>query len=346
MDTLKELMSLFRKPFMRRLLLLLLMCFVLFLVKGLITLLMLTFIFIYLINTAQAFVSRHLSRYIKINNSVIIVAIYLILLALLVLIVYFNAPKVAEQVINVVNTVTNFFLAGSKGSTQTNSVLLNELLGFMKTIDITTYVQDGRKYIIGVLTNIGALGLDFVMSLILSLFFMLEKKKIFRFLAKFKTSKLGWFYNDTKYFLVKFTSSFGKVIETQIVISFINSVLSLIILWILHFPNLLGLWAMILVLGLIPVAGVFISLLPLSVIAFNIGGLRYILYVLILVAILHSVESYVLNPKLMSNKTKLPVFVTFLVLIVSEHFFGVWGLIVGIPITIFLLDLLDVKMET
>jgi len=41
----------------------------------------------------------------------------------------------------------------------------------------------------------------------------------------------------------------------------------------------------------------------------------------------------------------LPVFFTFIVLIFSEHFFGVWGLIVGIPIFIFLLDLLEVKSD-
>lgn len=49
-----------------------------------------------------------------------------------------------------------------------------------------------------------------------------------------------------------------------------------------------------------------------------------------------------LNPKLMSAKTELPIFFTFTVLIFSEHFFGIWGLIIGIPIFVFLLDILDV----
>ncbi|SIG07879.1 Domain of uncharacterised function DUF20 [Mycobacteroides abscessus subsp. abscessus] len=45
----------------------------------------------------------------------------------------------------------------------------------------------------------------------------------------------------------------------------------------------------------------------------------------------------------MSSKTELPVFYTFIVLIFSEHFFGIWGLIVGIPVFMFLLDILGVK---
>ena len=47
----------------------------------------------------------------------------------------------------------------------------------------------------------------------------------------------------------------------------------------------------------------------------------------------------------MSAKTNLPIFYTFMILIFSEHFLGIWGLIIGIPIFIFLLDVLDVNNE-
>ncbi|MEC2450762.1 AI-2E family transporter, partial [Bacillus cereus] len=35
----------------------------------------------------------------------------------------------------------------------------------------------------------------------------------------------------------------------------------------------------------------------------------------------------------------------FMILIFSEHFLGIWGLIIGIPIFIFLLDVLDINNE-
>jgi len=47
----------------------------------------------------------------------------------------------------------------------------------------------------------------------------------------------------------------------------------------------------------------------------------------------------------MSQKTNLPIFYTFMVLTFSEHFLGVWGLIIGIPIFVFLLDVLDVTSD-
>ena len=145
------------------------------------------------------------------------------------------------------------------------------------------------------------------------------------------------------HFLVEnLLGTFGKVIEAQFIIAIVNTVLSVIALWIMDFPQLFGLGIMIFFLGLIPVAGVIISLIPLSLIAYTIGGFIQVLYILIIIAIIHAIEAYILNPKLMSSKTDLPIFYTFIVLIFSEHFFGVWGLIIGIPIFVFLLDVLEV----
>ena len=69
----------------------------------------------------------------------------------------------------------------------------------------------------------------------------------------------------------------------------------------------------------------------------------HVIYVWVMIAVVHAIEAYILNPKIMSAKTHLPVFYTFIVLIFGQHFFGVWGLILGIPIFVFLLDVLGVN---
>ena len=71
--------------------------------------------------------------------------------------------------------------------------------------------------------------------------------------------------------------------------------------------------------------------------------IRYVIYIFIMIMIIHAVEAYVLNPKFMASKTELPIFYTFLVLLVAEHFWGTWGLIVGVPIFTFFLDVLGIK---
>ena len=51
-------------------------------------------------------------------------------------------------------------------------------------------------------------------------------------------------------------------------------------------------------------------------------------------------EAYVLNPKIVSSYMDFPVFITFLILLVSEHIFGFLGLLVGVPLFYICIDIL------
>lgn len=58
---------------------------------------------------------------------------------------------------------------------------------------------------------------------------------------------------------------------------------------------------------------------------------------------MHLLESYILNPKFLSSRKELLIFYTFVILLIREKLFGVWGLIAGISIFTFFLDILKVK---
>jgi predicted PurR-regulated permease PerM len=99
---------------------------------------------------------------------------------------------------------------------------------------------------------------------------------------------------------------------------------------------------MIFILGLIPVAGVFISLIPLVIVAFSIGGIVKVIEVIIMIAVIHAIEAYFLNPKLMSRRTSLPVSLVFVVLIISQRYLGAWGMLIGVPFFIYVLNVLNI----
>ncbi|AEY68044.1 AI-2E family transporter [Clostridium sp. BNL1100] len=329
--------SILSKKITKRVLILAAFALLIYFMRGMANMFLLTFIFAYLGYTAQSYVFKRT----KIINSrllkAIIITFYLVAVTLAVLVLYKYIPVIISELKTLIVQVTTFYNMTYENDT------LNYIISLSKEIKISSYIRDNFEVLYKSISNIGKIGFDFVMAIVLSLFFILEKNRIVRFTSGFKNSKLSVVYDELSFFGRKFLQSFGKVIQTQITISFINAILSMIMLYILKFPQIFGLGFMIFVLGLVPVAGVVISLLPLSMIALRIGGPTMILYVLVLVIILHALESYILNPKLMSQKTKLPVFYTFVVLIVSEHILGIWGLIIGIPIFIFILDVLEVK---
>ncbi|MBC1272002.1 AI-2E family transporter [Listeria booriae] len=327
--------NLFYNRSFRRVLVFVLVAFVLYLMRSMIDIILLTFIFSFLINRLENFILKRISIYRKI---IVIVLYALIALGITLLIVKY-IPMLIEQLDQLIRSINGFYTKPGNNET------VNYIMNLLKEFEVTKYVNDGVQFLFAYLANIGVVAMNTFIALILSLFFSLGKERLILFTSNFGHSKVAFIYEELSYFGRKFNETFGKVIEAQFMIALVNCVLTTIALWIMGFPQLFSLAIMVFLLGLIPVAGVIISMVPLTIIAYTIGGVNYVLIILVLVVVIHAIESYILNPKLMSAKTDLPVFYTFIILIFSEHFFGIWGLIVGIPVFMFLLDVLGVINE-
>lgn len=308
----------------------------LYLMRSMINLILLTFIITYLMNQLTTKTTKKIRKYTPMNEKAVTVTLYLLLVAGIVAVIYKYLPIVTQQVTQLFDLIASFNLDPD------DNEIARYLAPTFEKIELGKYLEQGVDITLKNITNIGKIIMQILISLILSLFILLEKKRIIEFTAKFKDSKIGPLYDELHYFSRIFIRSFGKVIEAQFIIAAVNCVLSVIALSIMGFPHLIALGIMLFILGLVPVAGVIISLIPLSIIAYSIGGLMYIVYILVIVMVLHAIEAYFLNPKLMSAKTDLPIFYTFMVILFSEHFLGVWGLIIGIPLFMFLLDILGV----
>ena len=60
--------------------------------------------------------------------------------------------------------------------------------------------------------------------------------------------------------------------------------------------------------------------------------------VILMVACIHVIEAYGLNPAIYSAHLKLHPLLVLTVLVVAEHSLGVWGLLLAVPLTVFVLD--------
>jgi len=297
-----------------------------------INLILLTFIFTFLMDRLVQFIEKK----IPLNRRFIVVISYACIVGLLSYCFVMYLPMIIQEITALIKQLTAFY------TSKHDNIILNYLVNRMEEVKISSYLEQGFTFLIKYFTDISSVTLQVLLALLLSIFCLLEKPRLIDFTKKFRTSKIASIYEEVEFFARKFVGTFGKVIEAQLIIAVVNCILTTLSLWLLDFPQLGGLSIMIFILGLIPVAGVIISLIPLAIIAYSIGGLMKVLYVGIAILIIHGIEAYILNPNLMSSKTNLPVFYTFIILIFSEHFFGVWGLIIGIPIFVFLLDVLEV----
>ncbi|MFC6170779.1 AI-2E family transporter [Loigolactobacillus jiayinensis] len=320
---------------LRRIVVLLAIIAVLYLARSMMSIILLTFIFTFLVLQLVKFI-RH---WIKIPAPLIVVIIYALAIFLLYSAITKYLPVVAEQTVKMVDSVYKFY---QNPDYDTNQVF-KWINSYIKTSDLMHQFKGGIAVAFTYLTSIGTMGVTFFLSLMLSFFFTIESQRMFKFSRLFLSSDYAWLFQDIYFFAKKFVNTFGVVIEAQVFIALTNTILTTIFLSIMHMPQLPTLAIMVFLLSMIPVAGVIISCIPLALIGYSVGGIQDVVYILILILIIHVLEAYVLNPQFMSSRTKLPIFYTFVVLLIGEHVFGTWGLIVGIPIFTFFLDILGVK---
>lgn len=326
--------SFFAQAVVKRVLFLLLVLLLLYSLRHMLNLLLLLFLVTFVMGRLEGFVTRKLNRLFPISPLVVNILLYLLLVSSLVFGLLNFVPKIVVQVVDMFNNITRFI---------NNSSQQDE---FVRMTAAALEKLDFQKYLGNVVNYIRMLGkwLEIILFvLLLSFFYLIQKKKVVQFTEKFRDSKISWAYKEFHYFGNKFTSSFGKVIEVQLLIAVFNTVFTIVGLWILGFPYLFALTIMVFLLSLIPVAGVIISFIPIGIIGYQIGGFTLVLWSILMILVVHAMETYFLNPRLYASKTKLPMFYTFIILIFSQHYLGIWGLIIGIPIFMFLLDVLEVE---
>ncbi|USS93512.1 AI-2E family transporter [Fructilactobacillus ixorae] len=321
---------------LRRAVVLMLLIGLIYVCREMITTILLTFIFTLLVTKAVLWVRNR----VRIPTPLLVIGLYLLIVGSIVVIAVLYLPTIVEQGIEYSKVLYKFY---QRPHTIENPQVRDAVVNLIKTVNVPKQLKDSMGVILDYVTSAGNIGFSMFISLLLSFFFTLELKQTKEFSKKFLSSTFGWFFQDVAYFGNIFVKTFGVVLEAQFFIAICNTVLTTSCLAILGMPQLVIFAIMIFLLSLVPVAGVILSLIPLSISAYTVGGIRYVIYVIIIIAVVHMLEAYVLNPKFMSSKTELPIFYTFVVLLIGEHFWGTWGLIVAVPVFTFFLDVFGVQ---
>ncbi|GAK30571.1 transporter [Weissella oryzae SG25] len=268
-----------------------------------------------------------------------VIATYLLVLGLLILAIDYIFPVLYNQAILIPNAI-------AKGLRE-YPVLADYATDLAKKLDIVKEVSSNWQtwasqllHTVGVLSNVTLMVL---LSVFMSFIFALTRFRIDKFGRQFLTSNHPKLFKNIYFLTSKFIAHLGAVVEVQLKITIINTILTVIGLLFIGLPSPFVMGVIVFILGFVPVAGVLISIIPLSMMAFVTGGVWMFVEVLILIILIHSFESYFLHPRLMAGRTHLPIFVTFVTLIVMERLLGAWGLIVGVPIVSYFLDILGVQ---
>lgn len=193
---------------------------------------------------------------------------------------------------------------------------------------IESWKQNPLEGIQSVLGYAGA----FLLSLLFSFLIVLDLPKLSRSVQGLSKTKLGFIYDEVADNIAGFGLVLGRALEAQLFIAVCNTILTAIGVYMMGLPNLLVLSALVFFCSFIPVVGTFISSTPICLLALQDGGVTSMLLAIVLICVIHAVETYILNPAIYGHHMRMNPVLVLIVLTIAGKMVGVWGLVLGIPI--------------
>ncbi|HYR30205.1 MAG TPA: AI-2E family transporter, partial [Thermoanaerobaculia bacterium] len=176
---------------------------------------------------------------------------------------------------------------------------------------------------------------QFLLSIILSFLILWDLPSLQRGVTALATGRTAEVYDEIAPSMRAFGVMLGRAFEAQTGIAVVNALLTSVGFLILGIPSIALLATIVFFCSYIPVVGVMLSTVPAALFAFKAGGIQLVFWLVVMVLIVHAIEAYALNPLIYGRHMKMHPVAILAILLIGEHLFGIWGLILGVPIAAF-----------
>lgn len=289
----------------------------------------------------EAFYSKSKLKLVKKKSRALsIFTVYLIALIIIILAMNFIIPTLATSITDLANNLVGYYnntLESFKNIPE-DSILrkldIEKLAESLSQINIEEYINvetlaEYAKGAIGIANGI----FDFFVSLIVSVYILLERSRILNFIKKLagaifkeKTYKaMGKYFNDTNTIFFKFLSS-------QILDAFIVGILTGVVMLILGVKYAVLLGFLIGLSNLIPYFGAIVGVGISIIITIFTGGISQAIWLAIIVIILQQIDANIINPKIVGNSLKISPLLVIFAVTIGGAYFGILGMFLAVPI--------------
>lgn len=167
-----------------------------------------------------------------------------------------------------------------------------------------------------------------LITLMIAAFIIIDHEKILDFFRGLFPSRL---LSRVDMFLQKQNTGLHGVVRGQLIICLVNGSLTGIGLFIFDVKFALTLTLLATVTSLIPIFGVFISSVPIILMALTSSFLTGIL-MLAWILLIHFIEGNILNPKIIGRSAEIHPVLVILALMAGEKVYGIFGALIAVPI--------------
>jgi predicted PurR-regulated permease PerM len=169
----------------------------------------------------------------------------------------------------------------------------------------------------------------FILLFMLTAFMSMDGPRMVRFVESLVPA--SW-RGDLRRLLNGIDTGLSGVVRGQLTIMIVNGILTFIGLFVLRIPFAFALSALATLLYVVPFFGTILSSVPIVLVALTTGGLAKGLLALGWILVIHALESYVLNPKIMGDATRIHPVLIVLALVIGERTAGIVGALLAVPV--------------
>lgn len=289
-----------------------------------------------------------------------VITTYILFVLIIVIIINCIFPVLKNSIVELVSNVPSYYesLVNQYKELPEDSILKSEIIqdkmAELTNIDMKQFLNINNEKIIEYVKNIIDIfsGIfDVFVSIIVSVYILLQRSEIVGFLRKFARAifKKDTYEAVDKYF-TKGNEVFFTFVSSQLldaVIVGILTTIAMLILKVKYAPLIgftIGLFNMIPYIGAIVAVGIGIF------ITFITGGLGKALAMAIVVIILQQIDANIINPKIIGSSLEISPLLVIFSITVGGAYFGILGMFLAVPIAVviktILLDWIDSKNGT
>ena len=280
-----------------------------------------------------------------------VIATYIIFVLIMVIIINCIFPVLKESVVELVSNIPGYYetLVNKYKELPEDSVLKNDVIRDKMTelsnIDMKQFLSINNEKIIEYVKNIINIfsGIfDVFVSIIVSVYILLQRTAIMKFLRRFARAifKKNTYEAVNKYF-TKANEVFFTFISSQLLDAVIVGILTtvaMLIIKVKYAPLIgftIGLFNMIPYIGAIVAVGIGI------LITFITGGLGKAIAMAIVVIILQQIDANIINPKIIGVSLEISTLLVIFAVTVGGAYFGILGMFLGVPIAVVIKTVLN-----
>ncbi|MEK9157597.1 MAG: AI-2E family transporter, partial [Patescibacteria group bacterium] len=270
-----------------------------------------------------------------------VLGLYLIILGLAAFILSLVIPYISDDIRRLIGSLPIVVerVSSSLDNVQQSSPQYLDFLGELQNIleGLSSYLQQASQSVVGLIVSIFGGVFSFVSILIISFYLAVTKKGIEVFLGSVVPEKYeGYVVSLWKRTEVKV----GQWLQAQLLLGLIVGLMVYIGLSLMHIKFALLLSLLVMVLELVPMVGPVVAAIPAVILAF-IQSPTLGLWVVILYIVIQQLENHILVPYIMGKRLGLNPVVVIIALLVGSKLAGIPGMILAVPISTILVEVLD-----